>query len=49
MIEDDDDSEESEEEAKNVNIGALVDNDAEIVDDNWQPNMLEAAMTSKWS
>ena len=34
MIEDDDDSEESEEEVKNVNIGALVDNDAEIVDDN---------------
>ena len=34
MIEDDDDSDESEEEVKNVNIGALVDNDAEIVDDN---------------
>ena len=34
MIEDDDDSEESEEEVKNVNIGALVDNDAEIADDN---------------
>ena len=28
MIEDDDDSDESEEEVKDVNIGALVDNDA---------------------
>ena len=35
MVEDDDDSEESEEEVKDVNIGAaLVDNDAQIEDDN---------------
>ena len=34
MIEDDDDSDDEEEEVKDVNIGALVDNDAEVNDDN---------------
>ena len=34
MIEDDDDSDDEEEEVEDVNIGALVDNDAEVKDDN---------------
>ena len=34
MIEDDDDSDDEEEEVEDVNIGALVDNYAEVKDDN---------------